>query len=344
MLAKPVIDALQGRRPKTPPLWLMRQAGRYLPEYRKVRAQAKDFLDLCYAPELAAEVTLQPIRRFGFDAAIIFADILLVPHALGQPLWFEDGHGPRMTPLEGAKSLSALSLDRVVPHLKPVYEAVERVRGELSAETALIGFAGAPWTVATYMCEGAGSSDQAAARGWAYRDGAGFGELIELLVEATIMHLKAQVSAGADALQIFDTWAGALDEPGFQHWCVAPTRAIVRAVKAQHPNVPIIGFPRGAGARLPLYVRETGVDGIGLDSGVPLDFARRQLQPHACLQGNLDPLRLVAGGAAMHAQVRAILETFAERPFIFNLGHGILPHTPLEHVEALVKLVRDTTR
>ena len=319
----------------------MRQAGRYLPEYQKVRAQAKDFLSLCYTPELAAEVTLQPIRRFGFDAAIIFADILLVPHALGQTLWFEEGHGPRLTPLEGPKSLSALSLDRVVPHLQPVYDAVARVHGELSAETALIGFAGAPWTVATYMCEGAGSTDQAAARGWAYRDPEGFGQLIALLVEATIMHLKAQAAAGAGVLQIFDTWAGALDEPGFQQWCVAPTKEIVAGIKVEYPHVPVIGFPRGAGARLPLYVRETGVDGVGLDSTVPLDFARRQLQPHACVQGNLDPLRLVAGGAAMHNQVRAILESWGERPFIFNLGHGILPHTPIEHVEALVKLVRD---
>jgi len=340
-LAKPVLQALQGKKTATTPIWLMRQAGRYLPEYRKVRAQAKDFLNLCYSPELAAEVTMQPIRRFGFDAAIIFADILLVPDALGQKVWFEESHGPRLEALDGTRAIGQLSIDRIVPHLAPVYDAIARVRAQLDPDVALIGFAGAPWTVATYMCEGGGSSDQAAARAWAYRDSIGFGQLMDVLVEATITHLKAQVDAGADVLQLFDTWAGALDEAGFAQWCIAPAKSIVSALKAEFPKVPIIGFPRGAGARLHAYVRETGVDGIGLDSGVPLDMARRFLQPHACVQGNLDPLRLVAGGAAMHSQVHAILDAFAERPFIFNLGHGIVLQTPLEHVEALVKLVRD---
>lgn len=342
-MAKPVIQALQGRKTSTPPIWLMRQAGRYLPEYRDVRAKAGSFLTLCYTPELAAEVTLQPIRRFGFDAAIIFADILLVPDALGQKLWFEDNHGPRLEPLDGVRGLGHLSLDRVSLHLAPVYEAVAKVRAQLPAETALIGFAGAPWTVATYMCEGKGSQDHAAARSFAYRDGAGFAQLMDLLVEATIVHLLAQIEAGADVVQLFDTWAGALDEDGFARWCTAPARRIVDALKDRHPHVPVIGFPRGAGARLEAYVRDSKVDGIGLDSGVPLDYARRMLQPHGCVQGNLDPLRLVAGGASLHSQVRAICDAWHARPFIFNLGHGIVPQTPIEHVEALVKLVRDRT-
>jgi uroporphyrinogen decarboxylase len=335
-----LVATLAGKAPTPPPVWLMRQAGRYLPEYRAVREKAGGFLDLCYTPALAAEVTLQPIRRFGFDAAILFSDILVVPDALGQRVTFAEGEGPRLDPIRAAADLSRLDPKRTADTFARVYETVARVRGELAPETALIGFCGAPWTVATYMVAGEGSADQADARLWAYRDPAGFAQLIDTLVETSIVYLDGQVAAGADALQIFDTWAGALPEPEFERWVVAPTARIVTELKRRHPHVPIIGFPRGAGAKAERYLEATGVNGLGCDTSVPLAAMRKLADRGVAVQGNLDPLLLVAGGAALEARVRDTLEAMRGAPFIFNLGHGIVPQTPPEHVGRLVALVR----
>lgn len=323
-----------------PPIWLMRQAGRYLPEYRELRAKAGGFLDLCYAPQMAAEVTLQPIRRYGFDAAILFADILLIPQALGQKLWFETGEGPRLDPLEGGAAIAALDIGNVEAHLAPVFETVDRLRTALPGETDLIGFAGSPWTVATYMIAGRGTPDQAPARLFAYRDPVAFQALMDVLVEATAIYLAAQVKAGADVLQLFDTWAGVLPEAEFARWSIAPTKALVARLRALGVRVPIIGFPKGAGALLPRYVAETGVDAVGLDPSTPLSWAVPHVADKTVCQGNLDPLLLVAGGDGMVRAVDAILEAFDGRPFVFNLGHGIVPQTPPEHVGQLVKRVR----
>ena len=324
-----------------PPLWLMRQAGRYLPEYREVRAKAGGFLDLCYSPELAAEVTLQPIRRFGFDAAIIFSDILIVPHALGQAVRFIEGEGPRLDPVTSIAQLARLDASKLGERFGKVYEAIAKTKSGLPKETALIGFCGAPWTVATYMVGGQGSSDQAAARLWAYRDAGEFGQLIELLVETSIGYLCGQVEAGAECLQIFDTWAGNLPDDEFERWSVEPTKAIVAGVKKRHPNVPIIGFPKGAGALALHYVAETGVDGIGCDTSMPpFMMAEAFEDENVVVQGNLDPLLLVAGGEALDERVEEILERMVGQRFIFNLGHGIVPETPPENVAKLVKLVR----
>jgi uroporphyrinogen decarboxylase len=344
--AKPVanvsrfLDALSGTSVSPPPVWLMRQAGRYLPEYREVRAKAGGFLDLCYTPEMAAEVTLQPIRRFGFDAAILFSDILVVPDALGQSVRFVDGEGPRLDPITSREALSRLDHNRTGATFVRVYETVERVRGELSAETALIGFCGAPWTVATYMVGGRGSNDQAAARLWAYRDREGFAALIDIIVAASVEYLDGQIRAGADAVQIFDSWAGSLAEHEFDSWVVAPTRRIVTQLKARHPHVPVIGFPRGAGVNAHRYVEATGVEGIGCDTAMPLKQMRELASQGVTVQGNFDPLLLVAGGDAMDARVRETLQTLSGLPHIFNLGHGIVPETPPEHVARLVELVR----
>lgn len=341
---KRLLQALKGETTDRTPIWLMRQAGRYLPEYRKTREEAGSFLDLCYAPELAEEVTLQPIRRYGFDAAILFSDILVVPDALGQKVAFREGEGPVLDPITRAEQIDDLDLGAVVERLAPVYETVRRLKKSLSAETTLIGFAGAPWTVATYMVGGRGSSDQAAAKLWAYRAPESFRRLIDLLVEATVAHLSAQVEAGAEAVQIFDTWAGSLPETQFRSLSLEPTRAIVAALHARYPDLPVIGFPRGAGALACDYARETGVAGLGLDTGASLGFARETLQPLATLQGNLDPLLLVAGGAEMRRAALHVLDTLGDAPFIFNLGHGIVPQTPPDHVAELVEIVRGWKR
>jgi uroporphyrinogen decarboxylase len=330
-----------GEAVSPPPIWLMRQAGRYLPEYRAVRAKAGGFLDLCYAPALAAEVTLQPIRRFGFDAAILFSDILVVPDALGQKVAFVEGEGPRLDPVRNASDLRRLSRDATRPKFALVGETVARLRQDLPRETALIGFCGAPWTVASYMVEGQGSPDQRAARLWAYRDPVGFGRLIDLLVEASIEYLSGQVQAGADVLQIFDTWAGALPPGEFAAWVVAPTRKIVSEIRARHPKVPIIGFPRGAGGKTERYVAETAVQGVGCDTGMEAEQMRILAQSTGTVvQGNLDPLALVAGGESLERQTVGLLKELAGVPYVFNLGHGIVPETPPEHVARLVELVR----
>jgi uroporphyrinogen decarboxylase len=338
---KPLIRALKGETVKSPPIWLMRQAGRYLPEYRQVRARAGSFLDLCYNPKLATEVTLQPIRRFGFDAAILFSDILVVADALGQKVGFEEGRGPVLEALKDGKDLARLSLDKFHDRLAPVYETVGRIRQELPPETALIGFAGAPWTVASYMIEGGSSRDFATAKSWMYGRVTDFAALIALLVEATSQYLIRQVEAGAEILQLFDSWAGALSHPDMRHFSLAPLRQIAANVHAAHPKVPIILFPRGIGAGYLDFAAEKFAEGLSLDQSVPLEWARDHLQARACLQGNLDPQLLVGGGRSMSAGVARILNRLGKGPFIFNLGHGIVPETPPEHVAELVKLVRE---
>jgi uroporphyrinogen decarboxylase len=331
---------LRGETLTPPPIWLMRQAGRYLPEYRAVREKAGSFLELCYTPALAAEVTLQPIRRFGFDAAILFADILVVPDALGQKVRFVEGEGPRLDPVRGAADVARLNADATSTKFTLVAETVARVRHELPSETTLIGFCGSPWTVATYMVGGRGSPDQADARLMAYRDRATFARLIDLLTRTSIDYLDAQIRAGADCVQLFDSWAGSLPEDEFARWVVQPTRTMVAALKARHPGVPVIGFPRGAGAKAERYVLETGVDAVGCDTGVALATMRDELSLLTAVQGNLDPLLLVAGGAALEARVREIKGAMDGQRFVFNLGHGIVPETPPEHVARLVELVR----
>ena len=341
---KKLIQALDGQSLDQAPIWLMRQAGRYLPEYKKTRAEAGSFLDLCYTPELAEEVSLQPIRRFGFDASILFSDILVVPDGLGQKVSFVEGEGPVLEPLTRIEELETLELDRVVPHLAPVYETVRRLRRSLPAETTLIGFAGAPWTVATYMVGGRGSPDQGAAKAWAYRAPDEFQKLIDLLSEATVLHLAAQVEAGAEVLQVFDTWAGSLPELPFRRFCLEPMRRIVSALKLRFPDVPVIGFPRGAGSLAKDYFRDTGIKGLSLDTSVSPAWAKTELQPLGCVQGNLDPLLLVAGGPEMRRGIEHILGTLGQGPFIFNLGHGIVPQTPPDHVAELVDIVRGWRR
>ena len=334
--AKPLLDALAGRPVPRPPFWLMRQAGRYLPEYRRVRARSGNFLDLCYTPEAATEVTLQPVRQFGMDAAILFSDILVVPHALGQVLDFVDGEGPRLEPVMAVEGLSLAGLHDA---LAPVYETVRRVEGALPKSVALIGFAGAPWTVATYMVEGGSSKDFAAVMGLAYSEPDRFAALIDLLVEATVGYLERQIEAGADVVKLFDSWAGVLPEDGFARWVIEPTRRIVAALKAVHPETPVIGFPRGAGRLYERYAIETGIDALALDTAVPLATAA-VLQRRLPVQGNLDPVLLVTGGDPLRRATAAILDALASGPFVFNLGHGILPTTPPEHVAALAAQIR----
>jgi uroporphyrinogen decarboxylase len=336
---KPMLRALNGEILARPPVWLMRQAGRYLPEYRAVRKNVADFLELCFTPELAIEVTLQPIRRYGFDAAILFCDILVVPHGMGQKVAFREGEGPVLESVRNVADLQRLDAAPVRERLASVYEAVRGIAAALPAEVALIGFAGSPWTVATYMVEGGTSRDFATIRLWAYRDPEGFSRLIDLLVTATIEHLSAQIEAGVEIVQLFDTWAGILPEAAFRRFVIEPTRRIVQALAARHPGVPIIGFPRGAGLLAEAYATETGVTAIGLDATMPLSVAR-ELQARRPVQGNLDPLLLVTGGAAMENELRAILTALAGGPFVFNLGHGIVPQTPPENVQRLVDIVR----
>lgn len=336
----PFLAVLAGDAKTPPPLWLMRQAGRYLPEYREVRCAVPSFLDLCLTPALAAEVTLQPLRRFPLDAAIVFSDILVVPFALGQDVAFVEGEGPRLDPVRDGAAIARLDLKSAATRLAPVYETVERVVAGLPEGVPLIGFCGAPWTVATYMVEGAGSKDQVTARALAYRERETFQSLIALLVEASSAYLIGQVKAGCRALQIFDSWSGSLPEDEFARWCIAPTKAIVSRVRSACPEIPIIGFPRGSGPSSERYAAETGIDAIGCDTSLPLEFIRDRLQSRMPVQGNLDPVLLVAGGAALEARVEETLGTLGDGPFVFNLGHGILPETPIENVERLVTLVK----
>ena len=322
----------------------MRQAGRYLPEYRAIREKVGGFLELCYTPELAVEVTLQPIRRYGFDAAILFSDILVVPDALGQAVRFEEGVGPRLEALTCAADLDSLEPGPVLERLGPVLETVRGLASALPGETTLIGFAGAPWTVATYMIEGGSSRDFAAVKGWAYREPDSFQRLIDTLVEATTGYLLGQVEAGAEVLQIFDSWAGALPASEMRRWSLEPMARIVAGVKARHPQVPVILFPRGVGLGYLDFAEASGADGLSIDAGVPLQWARDRLQSHVAVQGNLDPVRLLAGGEGLQREVVAILDALSGGPFVFNLGHGILPETPPETVEALVATVRGETR
>jgi uroporphyrinogen decarboxylase len=337
--SKPLLDVLAGHSRSPPPIWIMRQAGRYLPEYRQVREKAGSFLNLCLNPKLAAEVTIQPIRRFSFDAAIIFADILLVPYALGQTLTFVEGEGPRLTPQVGSENLRVLREEMDTPVLAPIFESVRFVRDQLDPLTTLLGFCGAPWTVATYMAGGGSSPDQAAAKLFAYRDPAGFGRLIDLLTRASADYLVAQLQAGADAVQIFDTWSGVLSPEGFDRWCLEPVAKIITDVRERVPGARIIGFPRGAGTSLQRFVAQVPVSAVGLDWTVDRSVAR-DIQLHVPIQGNLDPYALLAGGSALDRAVDAILEAFAGGPFIFNLGHGILSNTPVSHVERMLARVR----
>jgi uroporphyrinogen decarboxylase len=337
---KPFLEVLSGHRLKAPPIWMMRQAGRYLPEYREVRAKAGGFLDLCFTPELAAEVTLQPIRRFNFDVAIIFSDILVIPYALGRAVAFEAGEGPRLDPLDTAERVATLRADADFGKLEPVYEALRRVRSELDPTTALIGFCGAPWTVATYMVAGQGTPDQAPARMMAYRHPEAFAKIIDVLVENSIQYLLGQLQAGADALQIFDTWAGVLPPREFARWSIEPTRRIVDGVRKRMPDARIIGFPRGAAALLPAYVEATGVDAVSIDWTAEPALIREKVQTRVAVQGNLDPLALIAGGAALDRATDEVLSNFASGRLIFNLGHGVLPETPIAHVERMVTRVR----
>ena len=333
-----LLDTLRGKRADKVPLWLMRQAGRYLPEYRALRAEKGGFLDLVYDSEAACEVTLQPIERFGFDGAILFSDILIVPHALGQGLRFEAGEGPKLSP-----PLVNATLDVFEPRperFQPVYETVRLCRSRLGAETTMLGFAGSPWTVATYMIAGEGSRDQHAAREMAYRDAGALGAILDAIVESTIGYLRGQIDAGAEAVQLFDSWAGSLAPDQFERWVIAPNARIVAALKDSHPNTPVIGFPKGSGEKLPAYARETGVDAMGLDETVDPAWAHSVLPEGMPVQGNLDPLILMSTPEGIAARAVEILDILHERPHVFNLGHGIGQHTPIANVEALVAAVR----
>jgi uroporphyrinogen decarboxylase len=333
-----LLTVLNGGKADILPIWLMRQAGRYLPEYRALRADKGGFLDLVYDADAAAEVTLQPIRRFGFDGAILFSDILIVPHALGQDLRFEAGEGPRLSPPLVDASLKAL--EAVPERLEAIYRTVEKVARALPSTTAFLGFAGSPWTVATYMVAGQGSREQAEARRMAYRDPVAFQEIIDAIAAMTVGYLSGQVKAGVEAVQLFDSWSGSLSPSQFEKWVIAPTVGIVSEFKSRHPDVPVIGFPKGAGGKLIAYARETGVDAVGLDETVDPRWAAAELPKGLPVQGNLDPLALIAGGEALAKAVRDIISAFEDRPHVFNLGHGILQDTPIEHVEQLLKLVR----
>ena len=337
-VTKPLLETVRGKRQDRLPIWIMRQAGRYLPEYRELRAKAGGFLDLCYTPELAAEVTLQPLRRFDLDAAILFSDILVIPDALGQSVRFETGEGPRLEPITVA-SLDRLDPEGALEKLRPVIETVRRVRAGLAPDKTLIGFCGSPWTVATYMIAGRGSSDQAAARTFALTQPVAFARLLDVLVEASIAYLAAQFRAGADVVQLFESWAMNLDEVAFEKWVIEPNRRIVEGLRREIADAPVIGFPRGAAGNLPAYARRTEVNLLGLDYGMPLAFAQN-LPAGLGVQGNLDPLRLLAGGEQMDNRIRQIVEAFRDRPHIFNLGHGIVPETPIAHVERLIEVAR----
>lgn len=338
MTKRTLLATLRGEHQATPPIWLMRQAGRYLPEYRALRAKKGGFLELVNDSAAAAEVTLQPIKRFGFDGAILFSDILVVPHAMGQDLWFEEGEGPRLAPRLVDHALETLTA--VPQRLDPVYETVRQVHAGLAAQTTFLGFAGSPWTVATYMIAGQGSREQAEARRFAYRDPVAFQALVDAIIGVTVDYLSGQIKAGVDAVQLFDSWAGSLSPAQFERWVIAPNATIVSQLKARHPDTPIIGFPKGAGGKLPAYARETRVDALGLDETVDPAWADASLPKSLPVQGNLDPLALIAGGPALETAVERLLSVFADRPHIFNLGHGILPDTPIANVESLLRMVR----
>jgi uroporphyrinogen decarboxylase len=337
---KPFLAALAGETAGPPPIWLMRQAGRYLPEYKKLRAQSSGFLDFCFRPDLAIEATLQPIRRFGLDAAILFSDILTIPWALGQKVEFLEGEGPHLEPICSAADLDRLNPEGLTERLSPVYRTVAGVASVLPASTALIGFAGAPWTVAAYMIEGHGSRDFLVAKSFGLSQPETFDRLLAMVTAATIEHLSAQIQAGAEAVQLFDSWAGVLAEAEFARWVIEPTRTIAAVLRTRHPTIPLIGFPRGAGGLLPAYARETGVTAVGLDTQVPLGWALDVLPRDLPVQGNLDPVALVVGGRALADGIRRILDRAQGRPLIFNLGHGVPQTTPPEHVAELVRLVR----
>lgn len=335
----PLLDTLKGMNLARRPMWLMRQAGRYLPEYRALRADKGGFLDLVYDSAAACEITLQPVRRFGFDGAILFSDILIVPHAMGQTLEFLAGEGPRLTPTLIDTTLAALTA--VPERLTVIYDTVAQVKAALSAETTLLGFAGSPWTVATYMVAGEGSRDQHETRAMAYRDPAAFQAIIDAIVAVTIGYLSGQIEAGAEAVQLFDSWSGSLAPREFERWVIAPNAAIVSALAQRHPGVPVIGFPKGAGEKLPAYARETGVHAVGVDETIDPVWAAAALPEGLPVQGNLDPLLLLAGGDALDHGTRVVLDAFAGRPHVFNLGHGIGQFTPIGHVERLIAVVHD---
>jgi uroporphyrinogen decarboxylase len=336
---KPLLSVVRGERRDPPPVWMMRQAGRYLPEYRALREQKGGFLDLVYDSDAAAEITLQPLNRFPeLDAAILFSDILIVPFAIGQNLTFIAGEGPRLTPPLIHAALDQLTL--ITGRLDPIYDTVRKVKAQLDPSKALIGFAGSPWTVATYMVAGQGSRDQTEARRLAYADPGAFAEIIDRIEQVTLDYLSAQIQAGAEAVQLFDSWAGSLAPAQFERWVIAPSARLVSGIRALHPEVPVIGFPKGAGEKLRVYARETGVTALGLDETVDPVWAAKELPKSLPLQGNLDPLALLAGGDALNSAVHAILDAFADRPHIFNLGHGILQDTPIAHVEQLLELVK----
>lgn len=335
-----LLTVLDGQRVTPPPVWMMRQAGRYLPEYRELREKAGSFLKLCFTPELAAEITLQPIRRFQFDAAILFSDILVIPHALGQSVRFEAGEGPRLDPITSQKAIDALPRAADQNVLAPIYETVKRVKSQIDSRTAFIGFCGAPWTVATYMIAGQGTSDQAPARLFAYEQPKAFAKLVDLLVENSVDYLVRQLEAGVDVVQLFDTWAGVLPPDEFARWCIEPTARIVNELRRRVPNARVIGFPRGAGQQLGDYVARVPVNAVSVDWMADRKFIREQVQSRVAVQGNLDPLALLAGGDALDRSIDAILKDFGDGRFIFNLGHGILPPTPIAHVERMLKRVR----
>ena len=333
-----LLETLRGQNVRPRPTWLMRQAGRYLPEYRALRAEKGGFLALVYDCEAAAEITIQPIRRYGMDGAILFSDILIVPYAMGQDLEFLVGEGPRLSPRLVDTALS--SLHAVPQRLSPIYETVKLVRAQLPANKTMLGFAGSPWTVATYMVAGEGSRDQHDTRSMAYRDPAAFQAIIDAITAVTIEYLAGQITAGAEAVQLFDSWSGSLAPSEFERWVIAPNAAIVNAIRERFPAVPIIGFPKGAGEKLPAYARETGVDALGLDETIDPHWAHANLPAGLPVQGNLDPLLLIAGGEELERQTLRVLEAFADRPHVFNLGHGIGQTTPLDHVSQLLSLVR----
>ncbi len=335
----PLLDTLKGIRQARAPVWLMRQAGRYLPEYRELRAEKGGFLELVYDSAAAAEITVQPIRRFGFDGAILFSDILIVPHAMGQGLAFLAGEGPRLSPTLLEAELADFT--PALHHFDPVYETVRLTRQQIGPEVTMLGFAGSPWTVATYMIAGEGSKDQGPARLLAYRDPARLQAIIDAIIAHSVTYLRGQIEAGAEAVQLFDSWAGSLAPDEFERWVIAPNAAITAALKESHPDTPVIGFPKGAGAKLPAYARETGVDAVGLDETLDPAWAHASLPAGMPVQGNLDPLLVEAGGPALPARVKAILAAFEDRPHVFNLGHGIGQFTPIAHVEELLAALRD---
>jgi len=337
--SKRMIRALKGEVLERPPFWLMRQAGRYLPEYREVRKQSKNFLNFCYSPDLAVEVTLQPLRRYTMDAAILFCDILVIPDALGQQVQFLEGEGPVLDPLRSLEDIQKLSRDRVHDHLAPVYETVSRLAQDIPEQTALIGFAGAPWTVGVYMIEGRGGTDCSKILKWADEAPDDFQVLMDLLVESTADYLIRQIESGAEIIQLFDSWAGVLNEDQFRRWSIEPMQKIVKRLKQNFPEVPVIGFPRNVGTLAEAYVRETGVDGVSLDQVTPLDWIAETLQPLCTVQGNLDNEILVTGGEELDRDVVKILKALGKGPFIFNLGHGVMQQTPPEHVGRVADLI-----